>query len=329
MQQVSSSQLAEAPGLQTLLQSRDFGEWDAMVAATLGHHRSTLLSGAGSFDALMRAGSVDEFKVLLIRGRGQVQLQREQCNHGVLWLPLEGLTHEIINRSEYIAEPGMALLFQPGDQMDGNTSEEMLGISILIPKEYLQGSDFTSPLIDRGPLQRKLINAALQLSEAAAWKPRGATHSAALLAEAMHQWGNSSPDSLGKDKLSSRRRRDTVVQACEWMGLRLVDRFTVVEVSQNIGVSVRALQYAFQEELGHSPMAEAKLLRLRNLRKLLQQDSIRHHQIARLMESSGLLACGATAADYRRWCGESPKQTRLKSRDRYSKVRDVIETQEQ
>jgi AraC-like DNA-binding protein len=312
MQQLRSSQLVEAPGLQTLLQSRDFGEWDAVVATTLGHHRSTLLSGAGSFDALMRGGSVDEFKVLLIRGRGQVQLQREQCNHGVLWLPLEGLTHEIINGSEYIAEPGMALLFQPGDQMDGSTSEEMLGISILIPKKHFQGSGFRSPLIDRGPPQRKLINAALQLSEAAAWKPCGATHSAALLAEALHQCGNSSPASLGKETLSSRRRRDMVAQGCEWMSVRLADRFTVVELSEHLGVSVRALQYAFHEELGHSPMAQAKILRLRNLRKLLQQDSNRHHQIARLMESSGLLACGATAADYRRWCGESPRQTRLK-----------------
>jgi transcriptional regulator GlxA family with amidase domain len=94
--------------------------------------------------------------------------------------------------------------------------------------------------------------------------------------------------------------------------LRLADRFTVVELSQKLGVSVRALQYAFQEELGHSPMAQAKLMRLRKLRRLLQQDSNRHHHIAWLMECSGLLACGATAADYRRWCGESPKQTRLK-----------------
>jgi len=28
------------------------------------------------------------------------------------------------------------------------------------------------------------------------------------------------------------------------------------------------------------------------------------------MSRAGLLACGMTAADYRRWCGESPRRTR-------------------
>jgi hypothetical protein len=40
------------------------------------------------------------------------------------------------------------------------------------------------------------------------------------------------------------------------------------------------------------------------------------------MAASGLIASGVTSADYRHWCGESPRQTRLKgqantaSRDR-------------
>jgi hypothetical protein len=128
-----------APGLFTLLSSDDFGEWDAVVAGSLGHHRSRLLPGLGRFDALMRGGSIDEFQVLLIQGRGQAELVREQIGGGVLWLPLQGLTQEVINGVEYLAEPGQALLFQPGDAMQGTTSESMLGLSILIPERYLQG----------------------------------------------------------------------------------------------------------------------------------------------------------------------------------------------
>jgi transcriptional regulator GlxA family with amidase domain len=101
-----------------------------------------------------------------------------------------------------------------------------------------------------------------------------------------------------------------VAQACQWISAHLSERFSVVELSQAMGVSTRTLQYAFQEELGHTPMAEAKRLRLRQLRHLLQQSDLQRLSIAALMKASGLLACGSTSADYRHWCGESPWQTR-------------------
>ncbi len=317
----------EAQGLHTLLKSDDFGEWDAVVAGTLGHHRSRLLPGSGRFDALMRGGRVDEFMVLLIQGRGQVELVREQIGCGVLWLPLQGLTQEVINGVEFLAEPGQALLFQPGDAMQGTTSESMLGLSILIPERHLQGDRPPSPHMDQGPEQRALINAAHQLAEAAACQIQGAMHTAALLLDALHQCCNARQPAT---RLQSRRRRDTVAQACEWMSEHLSDRFSVVELSSAVGVSTRTLQYAFQEELGHTPLAEAKRLRLRELRQLLMQPYLKHHRIAALMEASGLLACGATAADYRHWCGESPRQTR----QRHSSAAhttldvDVIRTQD-
>ncbi|WP_398330149.1 helix-turn-helix domain-containing protein [Vulcanococcus sp.] len=282
------------------------------MANTLGHHRSRLLPGSGPFEALMRGGALDEFQVLMIQGRGQVELLREQRGHGVLWLPLMGFTQENINGREYLAEPGMALLFRPGDALHGCTSEDLLGISILIPERHLQGIGGPSPLIDHGPLQRKVINASRQLSEAAAWQPRGATHSAAVLVETLHQWCNPAQAGQRDERLSSRRRRNTVAEACHWMQAHLTERFSVVELSQAMGVSIRTLQYAFQEELGHTPMAEAKRLRLRQLRHLLQQPNLLEQSIAKLMEASGLLACGGTAAEYRRWCGESPRQTRQK-----------------
>ena len=94
------------------------------------------------------------------------------------------------------------------------------------------------------------------------------------------------------------------------MEAHLAERFSVVELSQALAVSVRTLQYSFQQELGHAPMVEAKRLRLRQLRRFLLDPGQQHHSIAALMDASGLLACGITAADYRRWCGESPKRTR-------------------
>ena len=298
------------PGLSSLLHSGDYAEWDTLVTNTLGHHRSRLLPGSGSFAARMLSGAVDDVQVLWIQGRGRLELQREQCGHGVLWLPLQGLSYEIINGVEHMAEPGMALLFQPGDAMQGCTSEEMAEISILIPAHRLQGLKAPTALIDHGPLQRQLIQAARLLSEAAAHQPRGAGHSVAVLEDALHQWCNPSLFVQESDWIGARRRRDCVAQASDWISSHLSERFSVRELSQAIGVSVRSLQYAFQEERGHSPMAEAKRLRLRQLRRLLQEPSLQQQSIAALMEAAGLLACGATAADYRRWCGETPRQSR-------------------
>lgn len=81
-------------------------------------------------------------------------------------------------------------------------------------------------------------------------------------------------------------------------------------MAQAVGVSARTLQYAFLQELGCTPMAEAKRQRLQQLRSLLQDPEFRSRSIAELMTASGLLACGATAIDYRQRFGESPRHSR-------------------
>jgi transcriptional regulator GlxA family with amidase domain len=91
---------------------------------------------------------------------------------------------------------------------------------------------------------------------------------------------------------------------------RLQERFTLAELSAAVQVSPRQLQYCFLQELGRSPMAEAKRLRLQRLRALLLDPAHERRSVAELMLAAGLIASGVTSADYRRWCGESPRRTR-------------------
>ncbi|MBD2718015.1 helix-turn-helix domain-containing protein [Synechococcus sp. FACHB-909] len=303
-------QLLDAPGLRTVLHTRAFGQWDSLVASTLGHHRSRLLPGSPPFEAQIRCGAVEEFQVLLLSGRGRLELQREQCGHGVLWIPLRGLTQEWINGVERVAEPGMALLFRPGDAMRGRTSDAITGLSILIPEPFLRGAAPPSPLLDQGHASRQLIAAGLQLARAAAWEPGGSQHAAAALEEALHQWCHPPDSDQGPERITARRRRQAVADARDWIQEHLTHRFRIEELSRAMGLSVRNLQYGFQEELGRSPMAEAKRLRLCRLRQLLLEADQDHRSIAELMQAAGLLACGGTAADYRRRWGESPRGTR-------------------
>ena len=304
----------EGPGLRPLLHSQDFGHWQSVLANLLGHHRSRLWPGSLPFEAQIRSGGVDEFQVLWLQGTGQLELHREQCGDGVLWLPLNGLMQETINGEEHVAEPGTALLFQPGDVMEGLSTDTVSGVSIVIPARYLSGNGFTSPLFRQGVVAQRLIKAGWALVEAAALQPAGATFAAERLVDVFHQSCTPRGSSQQRERVTAVRRRALVGDACAWMKNHLAERFSVVELSAALNVPVRTVQTSFQVELGCTPMAELKRLRLWQLRQLLLNPELHQHSVAALMKQAGLLACGVTAADYRRWCGESPHRTHQQNR---------------
>jgi AraC-like DNA-binding protein len=296
-----------------VLQTDDFGAWEAAVASTLGHHRSALLSPTTAFQVHFRLGRVGAFSVLHLQGRGRLRLNREQREQSVLWLPLRGITEERINGQTWQAEPGTGLLFQPGDAMEGETSETMEGLSILIPPGlHRRPSRPGSPLLATGPLHQRILASARALAAAAALQLAGAEHAADQLTEALREWMDRQDQPFRRERITARRRRDMVETARQWMASRLQDRFSLQDLSQAVGVSPRQLQYSFLAERGRSPMAEAKRLRLQRLRTLLLDPSQDQRRGGELMTAAGLIASGVTSADYRNWCGESPSQTRLR-----------------
>lgn len=303
----------QGEGWATVLDTDDFSAWEAAVASTLGHHRSLLLAPRQPFQARLQTGWIGGYGVVHIQGRGRLRLSREQREHSVLWLPLRGMTRECVNGQTWLAEPGTGLLFQPGDAMEGETSEEMEGLSILIPQPLQRrpAPPGGGPLLTAGPLHQQVLTRARALATAAAERPAGAEHAADAFTEALRAWMAWLEQPERRERITALRRRDAVEQARQWMVPRLGERFGVVELSQAVGVSPRQLQYNFLQELGRSPLAEAKRLRLRRLRALLLDPARDQQTVAELMEAAGLIASGVTSADYRRWCGESPRRTRL------------------
>ncbi|MFM9047024.1 MAG: helix-turn-helix domain-containing protein [Cyanobium sp.] len=294
-----------------MLHTDDFGCWDAALATTLGHHRSVLLDARQPFEAHFRMGWLGPYGVMHLRGRGRLRLLREQCGHSVLWLPLRGLGEERINGSPWLAEPGNGLLFQPGDGMQGDTSEEIEGVSILIPGVLDPRPQHSgSPLLAEGPLVQRVLSCARQLATAAAQRPAGAEHAIDQFNDALGAWRDGQVEPPPRERITARRRREQVQQAREWMAARLSQRFTVAELGCALAVSPRQLQLSFLQELGRTPMAEAKRLRLQRLRRLLLDPGQDQRSIAELMAACSLIASGVTSADYRRWCGESPRRTR-------------------
>lgn len=298
--------------LATVLDTDDFACWEAAVATTLGHHRSELLSGSAEpFAARFQVGRLGPFGLLRLTGRGRVLLRREQRLGGVLWLPLRGMTQECVNGRDWLVEVGMGLLFRPGDSLVGETSQELEGLSILLPEGLAIAPDPTAvPLLAAGPPAQRLLASARQLAAAAALRPAGAEHAADHFQHQLLAWQDWLQPPLQRERITARRRRELVEEARRWMGERLAQRFAVGELSAALQLSPRQLQYSFQEELGRTPMAEAKRLRLSQLRRLLLDPAQDGRSVAELMVACGLIASGVTAADYRRWCGERPRDTR-------------------
>ena len=300
----------QGPGWRTLLHSHDFGEWEAVVANTLGHHRTRMRKGCLPFAAQIRSAQVDEFQLLWIQGSGQLELRREQCDDGVLWLPFQGMIQETINGVEHLAEPGTGLLFQPGDALTGLTAETVQGVSIVLPQRYLTGIGPHSPLFREGIAAQELIRAGWEMVDAAANRLEGAAFAAERFVSALQQVCNPLIVEQQQERVTAKRRRVLVAEACDWMKERLAERFSVVELSAAMNVSVRTLQSSFQTELGCPPMAELKRMRLHQLRQFLLDPALNKNSVAELMGRAGLLACGVTAADYQRWWGELPRHTR-------------------
>ena len=298
-------------GLQPLLDTNDFEAWSLAVGVNLGEHRSDLDTSPETFCSRMAFGQSGSLKLLHIEGHGEVRLDRVQGEHAaVLWLPLQGTSQETINGTVVVAEPGMALLMRPGDVLKGRTSHHLEGLSILLPAERLAVD--LPRLLDMGAHHRALIAAAHRFAEGlAAGAAQGQVGADALL-DQLEQWQLSVQAQLGGQHQPSTaaRRRNYVGEASAWMQEHLPSGFNIAQVATGIQVSVRTLQYAFLEETGQTPMAHAKRLRLRYLRALLQDPGNEARSIAELIQEAGLLACGATAADYRRYCGETPRQTR-------------------
>lgn len=298
--------------LQPLLNTTDFDQWRSVVGSNLGNHSSDLLGPPSAFSARMRFRSAGELALLHMLGTGAIRLNRIQSQaQAVLWIPLQGVSHEVVNGDALTAEPGMAMLLRPGDRLEGHTSRQLEGLSILLPAARIQAGLPT--LLHRGEADQALIGAARRFAELlASAAEASADAAAAALCDAMESWQMAMEAQRGgrPERITAIRRRQYVSDGCLWMADQLEQPFEISALAKAVGVSARTLQYAFLQELGCTPMAEAKRQRLHRLRQLLQDPEQCSRSVAELMGASGLLVCGATAGDYRRRFGESPRQTR-------------------
>jgi transcriptional regulator GlxA family with amidase domain len=84
---------------------------------------------------------------------------------------------------------------------------------------------------------------------------------------------------------------------------------TVGMIAEQVGVSERSLQLAFQKELGTSPVAYLRDVRLEHARRALLATSPGEMSISRVAADAGFVHLSRFAQCYRTKFGENPSQT--------------------
>ncbi|MHC5654087.1 helix-turn-helix domain-containing protein [Stappia sp. ICDLI1TA098] len=84
---------------------------------------------------------------------------------------------------------------------------------------------------------------------------------------------------------------------------------TVVDICRSIGVSERALQYAFREYVGMAPVAYLRNCRINRVRETLRVADRRNTTVTEVAMRFGFLHLGRFSSDYKRLFGETPSAT--------------------
>lgn len=113
-------------------------------------------------------------------------------------------------------------------------------------------------------------------------------------------------DAMGAPAPKENRRAHLVRGAREFMAANLTRNLTADEIAQALGVSYRALHYAFQDALGVSPYRYFLTEKLHAVRRQLKAGDA---SVTRASFSHGFYAPSRFARQYRRLFGELPSET--------------------
>ena len=102
----------------------------------------------------------------------------------------------------------------------------------------------------------------------------------------------------------------SVRRAQDFLHSHVTEPLSLADVCRHLGVSARALQLAFKQDTGQSPMAYLRDIRLDRVREtLLQPDNHARTTVSQVAAQHGFLHLGHFAAQYHKRFGELPTQT--------------------
>ncbi len=100
-----------------------------------------------------------------------------------------------------------------------------------------------------------------------------------------------------------------IKRAVELIEERPAEPWTSVGLATELHLSVRALQAGFKREMGMTPMAYLRMVRLQRAHAALREGSPGETTVQTVALSVGLLHQGRFAVNYRAIFGETPSET--------------------
>ncbi|MFN5465270.1 MAG: helix-turn-helix domain-containing protein [Cyanobacteriota bacterium] len=302
------------------LHTLQFEEWEHQLASTIGHHSSSLLTPEIPFAASMEVIRSAEVAIVALEGSSSLRLHRHQPpDQVVLWLPQMGWVEEMVNGRGLVAEPGTAMLCLPGDELLGDTTAHLKGVSLLIPASLLgepgRWQGFPRRHLAHTSDSLTAMHMVLEIVSVLRNPSAGLELLVAALADQLIFWRDRADQTSTKSRPVSVERRRLISQAREWIDAHLDHPFQVADLAAALHVSSRNLQYCFCEELGHSPLVEVRRVRFRKLRQELLSIAKESEPIEVIFRRCGLIDTTVTRRHYRQWCGETPKQTWARASD--------------
>jgi AraC-like DNA-binding protein len=102
----------------------------------------------------------------------------------------------------------------------------------------------------------------------------------------------------------------SVRRAQDFLHSHVTEQLSLADVCQYLGVSARALQLAFKQNIGQSPMAYLRDIRLDHVRnELLRMDPLTAKTVSQIAAEHGFFHLGHFAAHYQKRFRELPTQT--------------------
>jgi AraC-like DNA-binding protein len=222
--------------------------------------------------------------------------------------------------------PGQGLVFSPGAPAEITWSADCVQLCVMIPRAGLEAElerllgrsvsthlrfDFgLAPVHVAGRLQPVLDLVAQELDQPSglAMSQVAGRHLEGLVLDGLllGQPHNYSEAAIG---FSRRAPGGVIKRAVELIEERPAEPWTSVGLATELHLSVRALQAGFKREMGMTPMAYLRMVRLQRAHAALREASPGETTVQAVALSVGLLHQGRFAVNYRATFGETPSET--------------------
>lgn len=243
-------------------------------------------------------------------------------------IPLSGHVEAVAGRQVSVSMPGLASVYLPeGPTKISRWSADCAQYGLKIDREYLEaelttlvGHPVRSPvrfdaLVDltRGPAASWLtlihtLAADLDREEGMLYDPLMSSSLAQVVTTGfLLAAGHDHQESLQESGRPVRPR--TVKRAVDAIHASPEKPFTVNDLAELAGASVRSLQDGFQQHLGVPPMAYLRNVRLERIHEELSRSDADKLKVADVAHRWGFGHLGRFAAEYRRRYGETPSRT--------------------